>query len=213
MIHLASTSPRRRVLLEQIGIDYAIVDAPIDETRRAGEHPERFVERMACEKARAGLAALGDACGAPVLAADTAVVLEGQVLGKPRDQTHAMAMLQVLSGRMHRVISAVAVAGIYACDARSNHADIDGPQPAIGLAAHDTPRSMTCISRVWFREISYEERRAYCASRESLDKAGAYAIQGRAATFVARLDGSYSGVMGLPLFETASLLREAGIEV
>ena len=72
---------------------------------------------------------------------------------------------------------------------------------------------MTCISRVWFREISYEERRAYCASRESLDKAGAYAIQGRAATFVARLDGSYSGVMGLPLFETASLLREAGIEV
>ena len=188
MIHLASKSPRRRALLDQIGVDYAIVDAPIDEIRRAGEPPRRFAERMACEKARAGFAALGDARIAPVLAADTVVVLEDRVLGKPRDEAHAMSMLRALSGRMHRVISAVA-----------------------GIHGGDTPRVVASVSRVWFREIPYEERRAYCASGEPLDKAGAYAIQGRAAVFVARLDGSYSGVVGLPLFETASLLREIGI--
>ena len=190
MIHLASKSPRRCALLDQIGVDYTIVDAPIDEIRKAGEPPRRFAERMACEKARAGFAALGDARIAPVLAADTVVVLEDRVLGKPRDEAHAMSMLRALSGRMHRVISAVAVAGIH---------------------GGDTPRVVTSVSRVWFREIPYEERRAYCASGEPLDKAGAYAIQGRAAVFVARLDGSYSGVVGLPLFETASLLREIGI--
>ena len=92
-------------------------------------------------------------------------------------------------------------------------ADRDGHSPDIGTAAGDMPKFMTSVSRVWFREISYEERRAYCATGEPLDKAGAYAIQGRAATFITRLDGSYSGVMGLPLFETASLLREAGIKV
>ena len=192
MIHLASQSPRRRALLDRIGVDYAIVDAPIDEIRRAGEPPRRFAQRMACEKAQAGLDALGGARIAPVLAADTVVVLEDRVLGKPRDEAHAMTMLRTLSGRMHHVISAVALAGVHAGDA---------------------PRVVTSVSRVWFREIPYEERRAYCASGEPMDKAGAYAIQGRAAIFVTRLDGSCSGVMGLPLFETASLLREAGIEV
>ena len=235
MIHLASKSPRRRLLLDQIGVDYAIVDAPIDETRRAGEPPERFVERMACEKALAGLAALGDARAALVLAADTVVVLEEQVLGKPRDEEHAMAMLRALSGRMHRVISTVAVAGIrvadtgtgrrwdatrnveiasaHAGDAGSDRAVDIAPWTATGAADGVSPRCMTSISRVWFREIPYEERRAYCAGGEPLDKAGAYAIQGHAAIFVTRLDGSYSGVMGLPLFETATLLRETGIGV
>ena len=231
MIHLASKSPRRRILLQQIGIDYAIVDAPIDETRRAEECPQPFVERMAREKALAGLAALRNACIAPVLAADTAVVLDGQVLGKPRDEEHAMEMLRALSGRMHHVISTVAVAagggdggggggdgGGGGGDGgggggEQDAADRDGHSPDIGTAAGDMPKFMTSVSRVWFREISYEERRAYCATGEPLDKAGAYAIQGRAATFITRLDGSYSGVMGLPLFETASLLREAGIKV
>ena len=213
MIHLASKSPRRRVLLEQIGIDYAIIDAPIDETRRADERPEEFVERMACEKALAGLAAVGDARIAPVLAADTAVVLGEQVLGKPRDATHAMAMLEALSGRMHCVVSAVAIAGIHTRDAGSDRADHDGRKPTSGTVVGAAPRVVTNVSRVWFREITHGERRSYCASGEPLDKAGAYAIQGRAAIFVARLDGSYSGVMGLPLFETASLLREAGIDV
>lgn len=209
MIHLASKSPRRRLLLDQIGVDYTIVDAPIDEVQQPGEPPHRFVERMAREKALAGLAAIGDARVAPVLAADTAVVLDEQVLGKPRDTEHAMAMLEALSGRMHRVISAVAVAGICARDAGSGRTDDDGRGPV----AADVPRVMTSVSRVWFRKITHDERRSYCASGEPMDKAGAYAIQGHAAVFVTRLDGSFSGVMGLPLFETASLLREAGIRV
>ena len=216
MIHLASKSPRRRLLLDQIGVRYTIVDAPIDEVRQAGEPPGRFVERMACEKARAGLAVLGDARTGPVLAADTAVVLDEQVLGKPRDVEHAMAMLEVLSGRMHHVISAVTVAGIHPWGAGGALADSEAREPTAGPVAGDGPRMprvTTSVSRVWFREIGLDERRGYCASGEPLDKAGAYAIQGRAAIFVARLDGSYSGVMGLPLFETASLLREAGIDV
>ena len=215
MIHLASKSPRRRLLLDQIGVDYTIVDAPIDEVRQAGEPPGRFVERMAREKAQAGLAALGDARTGPVLAADTAVVVDERVLGKPRDVEHAMKMLGALSGRMHRVISAVALAGIDARSAGDGVVDSEAREPTAGPVADDeprVPRVMTCVSRVWFREIGLDERRGYCASGEPLDKAGAYAIQGRAAIFVARLDGSYSGVMGLPLFETASLLREAGID-
>ena len=216
MIHLASKSPRRRLLLDQIGVDYTIVDAPIDEVRQAGEPPGRFVERMACEKAQAGLAALGDARTGPVLAADTAVVVDKRVLGKPRDVEHAMAMLGALSGRMHRVISAVALAGIDARGAGDGVVDSEAREPTAGPVAGDGPRMprvTTSVSRVWFREIGLDERRGYCASGEPLDKAGAYAIQGHAAIFVARLDGSYSGVMGLPLFETASLLREAGIDV
>ena len=216
MIHLASKSPRRRLLLDQIGVHYTIVDAPIDEVRQPGEPPGRFVERMACEKAQAGLAALGDARTGPVLAADTAVVLDEQVLGKPRDAEHAMAILEALSGRMHHVISAVAVAGIRPWGAGGALAGSEAREPTAGPVAGDGPRMprvMTSVSRVWFREIGLDERRGYCTSGEPLDKAGAYAIQGRAAIFVARLDGSYSGVMGLPLFETASLLREAGIDV
>ena len=211
MIHLASRSPRRRLLLEQIGVDYMIVDAPIEEALRPGESPEGFVERMACEKARAGVAALGDARRGPVLGADTAVVIGARVLGKPRDAEHAMTMLGALSGRMHHVISAVAIAGGEFC---APSADDQGRRlPVVETTDRETPKCATSTSRVWFREISFEERRAYCATGEPLDKAGAYAIQGRAAMFVTRLDGSYSGVMGLPLFETATLLREAGVSV
>lgn len=209
MIHLASKSPRRRLLLEQIGVEYTVVDASIEEVPRRGELPERFVQRMACEKAAAGVAALGNGRNGPVLAADTAVVIDDLILGKPRDVEHAMAMLEALSGRMHRVLSAVAVAdGAYGSGAAVVH---DRSLPDMGTIDRESPRVATSTSRVWFREVSYEERRAYCATGEPLDKAGAYAIQGRAAMFVARLDGSYSGVMGLPLFETASLLREAGV--
>lgn len=220
MIHLASKSPRRRLLLEQIGIAYTLVDAPIDEVRQPGEPPERFVERMAREKAQAGLAALGNnARTAPVLAADTAVILDQRVLGKPRDVEHAVAMLEALSGRMHRVISAVALAGIGAGGTRGGDAGCgsgagdDGCGSGADTGPGCAPRVVTSVSRVWFRDIPHHEIRAYAASGEPLDKAGAYAIQGRAAIFVERLDGSFSGVMGLPLCETASLLREAGIRV
>ncbi len=263
MIHLASKSPRRRLLLDQIGIAHTVVDAPIDEAQHPGEPPRAYVERMALEKVQAGLAALGDAhtkpglgpglgptlgpegCPVvpmglglghdpglgplpgpvsgpglgpapepalgPVLAADTVVVLDNRVLGKPRDADDAMAMLGALSGRMHRVMSAVSVAE---SAGRGPTAAPDGRRrPGSGAGGTDSPRIMTSISRVWFREISHHERRAYCASGEPMDKAGAYAIQGRAALFIERLDGSYSGVMGLPLFETAVLLREAGVGV
>ncbi|WP_025770758.1 Maf family protein [Thioalkalivibrio sp. HK1] len=193
-IRLASRSPRRYELLTRIGIECEVIDAPIDEIRRSGEAPRDFVERMAREKALAGLEALGGLAkiegtleSIPLLAADTAVVLGDRVLGKPHDIDHAREMLQALSGRMHRVISAVAVI-----------ADRQGPQ--IRLSE----------SRVWFDEISDFECQDYGASKEGLDKAGAYSIQGRAAIFITRLDGSYSGVMGLPLFETAQLLREVG---
>ena len=148
-----------------------------------------------------------------MLAADTVVVLDEQVLGKPRDETHAIAMLGVLSGRMHHVISAVAIAGVGADDTGGAPAGNAGSGASASSATSDAPRVVTSVSRVWFRKISPDERRAYCGTGEPLDKAGAYAIQGRAAVFVSRLDGSFSGVMGLPLFETASLLREAGIVV
>ena len=211
MIHLASRSPRRRLLLDQIGVDFATVDAPIDEIQRTGEEPEAFVARMACEKALAGLAVLGDSRTGPVLAADTAVVLDEQVFGKPRDEAHAAQMLLALSGRMHHVISAVAVVGAVGAGPKAP----DGSRgPGLGAAAAgEAPRFAVSVSRVWFRTIGDEELRDYCASGEPRDKAGAYAIQGRAAIFVKRLDGSFSGVMGLPLFETASLLREAGVRI
>ena len=213
MIHLASRSPRRRLLLDQLGIGYTLVDAPIDEVRRRGELPDRFVERMAREKVKAGLAALGNARTAPVLAADTAVVLDERVLGKPRDAEHAAEMLRALSGKMHRVISAVAVAGFGAGDTGGDVVRDDGRGPATGTGPDCVPRVVTSVSRVWFRDIPQDEIQTYVASGEPLDKAGAYAIQGRAAIFVERLDGSFSGVMGLPLYETALLLREAGIRV
>ncbi len=190
-VRLASRSPRRYALLARIGVTCEPIDAPIEEIRRDGEAPRDFVERMAREKALAGYDALPvDAAESlalsPLLAADTAVVIGERVLGKPRDIDQAQEMLQALSGRMHRVISAVAM-----------------------IADHrKPPRIRTCESRVWFKEISASECRDYCAGGEGLDKAGGYAIQGRAAIFITRLEGSYSGVMGLPLFETAELLRE-----
>lgn len=213
LIYLASKSPRRRALLEQIGVDYEAVDAPIDEVRRTGEQPAAFVERMALEKARAGLAALGAAPSAPVLAADTAVAIDELVLGKPRDAEHGMSMLRMLSGRMHRVISAVALGGVHARVTARRSSDVRRIETATRSAHGRGLRVMTSVSRVWFRETSHEERLAYWASGEPLDKAGAYAIQGRGAAFVKRLDGSYSGVMGLPLFETVALLRDAGIAI
>jgi septum formation protein len=185
-VYLASRSPRRRELLEQVGVRYAVVDVEVDERHVPGEAPAAYVRRVATEKALAGDAALG-LPAARVLAADTAVILGNAILGKPRDAADARRMLGALSGREHRVLSAVA------------------------LAAHGECRTALSESRVWMRETSAAERAAYAATGEPLDKAGGYAIQGLGAVFVQRLEGSYSGVMGLPLFETARLLREAGL--
>jgi septum formation protein len=186
-VYLASASPRRRELLQQIGVPFRLVGAVVDEAVLRDEAPAAYVARLAAAKAEAGWELRRDAIGAPVLAADTAVVLDGKILGKPLDRQHARDMLQQLSGRTHEVLTAIAL------------------RTANGL------RSRISRSEVTFRRIAGEEVDAYWETGESSDKAGAYAIQGRAAVFVADLRGSYSGVMGLPLFETAELLSAAGV--
>lgn len=180
---LASASPRRRELLNQLGIAHEVRPADIHEAPGPSETPERYVCRVAAEKS----AAVWSRYGLPVLAADTEVVLDGEILGKPRDFAHAADLLGRLSGREHRVLSAVSL----------RHAD-----------HHWQALSE---SRVRFRPLAPEEIAAYWASGEPEGKAGAYAIQGLGAVFVERIEGSYSGVMGLPLYETARLLRQVGI--
>jgi septum formation protein len=181
---LASDSPRRRALLEQIGVAHLARGANIDETPYPREAPHAYVARMAAAKARA-VRSRDESL--PVLGADTSVVVDGIMLGKPDGRAAGLAMLASLSGRVHEVLSAVALA-----DARG-----------ISIAVS--------ASAVRFRTLSAEECRAYWASGEPHDKAGAYAIQGLAAAFIESLNGSYSGVMGLPLFETTALLRAAGV--
>ncbi len=192
-LYLASTSPRRRELLSQIGLRVEVVAQSQAEQRLDNESPENYVQRLALEKARAGQAALGGEPPRPVLGADTAVVVDEHILGKPADEAGALAMLGLLSGRSHRVLSAVAVVG------RDN-------------LGQDRAEVRMSASEVWFRPIDAAERRAYWRTGEPADKAGGYGIQGLGALFVERLAGSYSGVMGLPLFETGELLRRFGIE-
>ncbi len=187
-IYLASKSPRRRELLDQIGIVHRVLPVTTAECLRPNEAPETFVVRTALEKARAGWEMLASTLKAPVLAADTAVVLGDRVLGKPRGREEGLAMLRELSGRTHRVLTAVAL--------------INGEE-----------YSRLSVSRVRWRELSEQECVAYWRSGEPCDKAGAYGIQGLGGIFVEHLEGSYSGVMGLPIFETAQLLRLAGVEI
>ncbi|MCU1715633.1 Maf family protein [Pseudomonas sp. 5P_3.1_Bac2] len=186
-LYLASSSPRRRELLTQIGVAFRSHVLPIDETVLAGEAPAAYVERLARAKAGAALADLPEAATAVVLGADTCVLLDGQILGKPRDQADSMAMLSALSGRSHQVLSAVALASAQRVEARVVSAEVS------------------------FRPISAAEIEAYWASGEPQDKAGSYAIQGLGAIFVRHLQGSYSAVVGLPLCETAALLAAFAI--
>jgi len=189
-LFLASGSPRRRELLTQIGVPFEVVSASIDETPLPDECPAAYVERLARAKARAGHEhLLGASVSAPfcVLGADTAVVLDDQILGKPVDEADALSMLMALSGREHEVLTAIAILAAERCETR------------------------VVRSRVSFRTISQQEAAQYWASGEPQDKAGGYAIQGLAAVFVAGLNGSYSGVVGLPVCETAELLGQFGI--
>lgn len=187
MLYLASQSPRRRELLQQLGVAYRALDVDVPEVRGGDETPEAYVSRVARDKAHAGLASLDSAAEVVVLGSDTEVLLDGEVFGKPVDAEQAAAMLRRLSGRTHAVVSAVW--GVSASDARSE----------------------LCISRVRFASLDEETIARYVATGESFGKAGGYAIQGRGAALVEHLEGSYSGVMGLPLFETARLLRAFGI--
>jgi len=185
-IVLASASPRRAELLDQLRIRYRQVLPAVDEGARPDEPADALVERLAIAKARAGMhIALTDL---PVLGADTLVVQDGLALGKPRDRDEALAMLARLSGRVHEVVSAVAVA------------------TAVGIQAEVSRTAVT------FRVISTAEAARYWATGEPRDKAGAYAIQGIGGAFVRHLEGSYSGVVGLPLAETERLLAAAGVD-
>jgi len=199
VIYLASKSPRRRELLRQLGVPFEelhLRESPgrardVLEEAEDGEPPPHYVERIARTKAGVGWKRMEQRLLAPrpVLGADTEVVLDGEVFGKPRDAAHAAAMLTRLSGRTHEVLTGVAL--------RS------GEDVAFALS----------VSRVTLRKLTAAEIERYVGSGEPLDKAGAYAIQGRAAAFVVHLEGSYSGVMGLPLYETAALLKAEGFDV
>ena len=196
-IYLASKSPRRRDLLRQIGVNFDVLtfragergeDADVDETPLPGEAVERYVERLALAKAQAGMRRVlwRKLLPHPVLAADTTLEVDGEIVGKPHDAAEAHAILERLSGRRHRVLTAVAMS--------------DG----------ERTRSRLSVSEVAFRRLSEHDIRRYVATGEPFDKAGAYGIQGHAAIFIEEIRGSYSGIMGLPLFETAALLEIFG---
>jgi septum formation protein len=188
MLYLASRSPRRRELLAQLGVAFEVMDVAVPEVRAPAETPQAYVARVAAAKALAGRDASGRR-GAVILSGDTEVVLDGRVFGKPRDAAAAIAMLEALSGRVHRVVSAV-------CARRD-----------------DAAATLLCESAVTFALLDRAAIARYVATGESFGKAGGYAIQGRAAAFIAHLAGSYSGVMGLPLHETARLLARFGVPV
>lgn len=188
-VYLASASPRRRELLAQLGVHCEVLAVGVDESPRPGETAADLVCRLASAKAMAGIAVRPASAPAPVLAADTVVALGSELFGKPVDEADATRILNRLSGRTHAVYTAVAVA--------------DGGRERVQLSR----------SEVTFRPLGSAEIAAYWRTGEPADKAGAYAIQGRGAQFIADLSGSYSGVMGLPLFETARLLAFFGCEL
>lgn len=187
-LYLASASPRRQELLQQIGVRYAVLPVNVAEIHQAGETPAAYAQRLACDKAQAGWDSLVNADRKPVLGADTIVVCDERILGKPRDRDDGIAMLQLLSGKTHQVVTAVAL-------------------------CHGTCSVKVNVSRVSLRNLTLAECQAYWATGEPYDKAGGYAIQGKAAIFIRAVEGSYSGVMGLPLFETAQLLAQFNIPV
>ena len=189
-IVLASASPRRLELLQQMGVRALVQSVPVDEVLLTGERPLDFVQRLALDKAKAGFELmLQQDIELPVLGSDTIVELDGEVFGKPADSEQAESMLAKLSGRVHQVHTAVAV------------------------KTAEAEYSALSTSQVEFAVLSDEMIKAYVATGEPLDKAGSYGIQGRAAQFVKNLNGSYSGVMGLPLFETAKLLADAQVKI
>ena len=198
-IYLASRSPRRRELLSQIGVRFELLmfrgvpreDPDVDEAVLPDETPEDYVVRVTLAKAQAGVRRIRERhlIPHPVLAADTTVEIDGSVIGKPVHEADAVAILQRLSGRVHRVLTAVA------------------------LSYEGHTEHLLNASEVRFRSLGQDEIRRYVASGEPLDKAGAYGIQGRAAVFIEEIKGSYTGIMGLPLYETALLLRRFGYPI
>ena len=191
--YLASQSPRRYELLSQVSLSFETLSIDIDESVLASETPQDYVARLAKEKAFAGYAIRVN--NVPVLGADTSVVIDGQILGKPKDADDAERMLGLLSGKSHQVMTAVSL--VYQ-DVNSSNVEL---------------RSTLCVSDVSFKVLTKDEITDYVSTGESMDKAGSYAIQGKAAAFITHLSGSYSGVMGLPLYETIELLNNAPISI
>ena len=187
-LYLASQSPRRRELLQQLGVRFEVRPANVPERVQPGESPSAFVQRLAVEKASVVWSSLGDGQRRPVLGADTVVCIDEHILGKPRDKQAGIDMLQLLSGRTHEVVTGVALV---------------------------SQQHSVCVnvSQVTFKPLASDEIERYWASAEPIDKAGGYAIQGYAAAFITHLAGSYSGVMGLPLYETAQLLQSQQIPI
>ena len=187
MLYLASKSPRRAELLARLGVDFGVLDLDIPEQRQPGEPAEEYVRRVAREKAGAGLLTVMTVPHALVLGADTEVILDDEVFGKPRDAEEAAAMLRRLSGRTHHAVTAVS------------------------LVSAGREAQAVSVSEVSFAELDEDEIAAYVATGQAEGKAGAYGIQGAAERFVRHLSGSYSGVMGLPLHETSQLLKSFGV--
>lgn len=194
-LYLASQSPRRQELLTQVGISFHVLDVTIDESVKENESAQNYVIRLAQEKALAGWK-LVNLETSTVLGSDTSVVINGQILGKPENRDDAKRMLALLSGNTHQVMTAVA---------------LTAPAPNNIQSEQYELTSVLSVSDVTFKVLSDSEIEQYVDSGESDDKAGSYAIQGLAAAFITHLSGSYSGVMGLPLFETVQLLNNAGI--
>lgn len=187
-LYLASGSPRRQELLRQLGVTFAVRVADVEEAPGADETASEFVKRLALEKAQVIWQGLTGQVRCPVLGADTVVVIDNRILGKPRNREHGLEMLQMLSGRTHQVLTGVALVA---------------------------QQSSVCVnvSEIRFRRLDDDEMQYYWDTGEPADKAGGYAIQGFAAAFIEELHGSYSGVMGLPLYETATLLRKYRIPI
>ncbi|OUR84072.1 septum formation protein Maf [Cycloclasticus sp. 46_120_T64] len=184
---LASASPRRAELLQQMGLEFDIKAVDIDESVDAGESPEAYVRRLALQKARAAKK-FYPAVDTLLLGSDTAVIVGADILGKPTDKQHAFDMLRRLSGRSHTVLTSVAIIG-------------------------SEELCIVCQSEVSFSMIDEQQLEWYWASGESTGKAGAYGIQGKAAVFIKRIEGSFSGVMGLPIYETSQLLKQQGFKL
>lgn len=195
MIYLASASPRRAELLQQLDLDFEIYPVDIDETIISGESPDQAVIRLAGQKAEKAYHLLSDSGldfsnGHVVLASDTLISFNNKVIGKPGNARRCREILTMLSGQTHQVLSAVTL-----------------------MSENAKPDTRLSVNRVQFRQLQANEIECYCLTSEPADKAGAYAIQGKAAIFINHLQGSYSSVMGLPLFETAELLKKSGIDI
>ncbi len=188
-LYLASASPRRREILQQLGLGFQPLPQDINESRLPRESPAAYVERLALAKAMAALRSLSEPRGALCLGSDTTVVCDGEIFEKPVNAADARRILKTLSGRTHQVLTAVA------------------------LATAGGSEVLLSVSSVTFRELSDAEMTAYWATGEPADKAGAYGIQGLGAMFITGIEGSYSGIMGLPVTETVTLLANAGITV